>query len=104
MLVITQVSVTQTCVRRGSGDRGGRHLRVLLVPGERVAGVVEVARERGQLERPEGVAHDRELLRALDADRLLDEAWLWAVREARRVQGDRADVDALAGAELPVDV
>ena len=37
-------------------------------------------------------------------ERLLDQARLRAVRQAGRVQRDRADVDALARAELAVDV
>src|SRR4029078_3745336 len=82
----------------------GRHLRALLVPRQRVRGVVEVSGERGELERAERVAHHGQLLGARGAEGLLDQAWLGTVREPGRVQRDRPDVDALARAELAVDV
>src|SRR5918993_1113487 len=78
--VVTQISVTQICVTPQCVSAGRGQLGALLVPGEGVAGVVEVARERRQLQRPERVAHHRELLGAGRAERLLDQARLRAVR------------------------
>src|SRR4051794_23082505 len=82
----------------------GRDLLALLVPRERVVGLVEVARERRQLQRLERVPHHRELLGAPGAERLLHEARLRAVGQAAGVQRDHPDVYALARAELAVDV
>src|SRR5262245_31091716 len=82
------------------GDAGrilvGRVRRAVLgvlVPGVGVAAVVEIARERRQLQRVEGVAHDRELVRLGHPERLLGEAGLRAVRQAGGMERDRADLD-----------
>ncbi len=75
-----------------------------LVPGERVLAVVEVARERRQAQRVERVAHDRQLARLVQPDRLLGEPRLRPVRQPGRMQRDRADVDALPRAEVAGDV
>ncbi len=57
-----------------------------------------------RLQRIEGVAHYGEHVRLVRADRLLRAAGLRTVRQAGRMQRDRADVDALARAELAGDV
>src|SRR5438105_2040990 len=64
-----------------------------LVPGVGVAPVVELLRELRQAERMERVAHHGELVRLGHPDRLLRETRLRPVRQARRVERDRADVD-----------
>jgi hypothetical protein len=51
-----------------------------------------------------GVAHDGELVRLAHPDRLLREPGLRPVRNPRRVEGDRPDLDPLSGREVPVDV
>src|SRR5436305_10871475 len=94
-------------VRGQSGTRGiavhVRGLRGVLVPGVRVLPVVELLRELRELERMERVAHHGELVRLLHADRLLGEPRLRPVREPGRMQRDRADLDALARAEVAGD-
>src|SRR6266511_729050 len=78
-------------------------LRVL-VPGVRVLPVVELLRELRQLQRMERVAHHRELVGLVHADRLLRKPRLRTMGEARRVQRDRADVHSASRAELAGDV
>ncbi len=58
----------------------------------------------GQPHRRERVPHHRQLLGAPRAERLLDQAGLRPVRQARGVHGDRADLDPLARAEVAGDV
>src|SRR5207248_3996628 len=81
--------------------RGGRGRLNGLVPAERIARIVELAGEGRQPQRVERVAHHRELLGPGRADRLLDQPRLGAVRQAARVERDRADLDAAPRAELP---
>src|SRR5690349_10802985 len=82
------------------GGRAGGILVVrlgagLLVPGIRVRAVVEVAGERRQAQRVERVAHDRELVRLGQPDRLLGEPGMRPVRNSGGMQRDRSDVDGL---------
>src|SRR3712207_7445529 len=46
---------------------------------------------RSEPQRPERVAHDRELVRLLHAERLLDRARLRPVRQPGRMQGQRSE-------------
>ena len=77
-----------------AGTRRGRFL--VRVPAQRVLGLVDVLPQRRQLQRAEGVPHHRQLVGVLLAQRLLHRAGLGAVRQAGGVQGDAADVHALA--------
>src|SRR5215207_3239337 len=70
-----------------------------LVPRHRVRAVVELLGKLREPERIEGVAHHGELAGLVEADGLLGEARLRPVRQARRMERDRADVDALPGTE-----
>src|SRR4051794_28647023 len=102
------VSGSSSEMRGQAGARGvavhRRALERVLVPAVGVLPVVEVLREPRQLQRVEGVAHDRELVCLLHADRLLREARLRPVRQARRMERDRADLDALPRPEVAGDV
>src|SRR5436309_6306458 len=95
-------SLTIALMRWASGRR---HLRRRgRRPAQRVARVVELAGQGGELERAERVAHDRQLVRRPGAEGLLHRAGLGAVRQPARVQREAADVDALARGVVAVDV
>src|SRR3954454_17721127 len=78
--------------------------RRVVVPAAPVLPVVETLRELRELQRVERVAHDGELVRLVEADALLRQAGLRAMRQAGRMQRDRPDLDALARAEVSGDV
>src|SRR4051794_18716938 len=90
---------------RGVGALG-RLVAVLRVriPRAPVRPVVEVARERRQPQRVERVAHHGELVGLVHPDRLLGKPGLRPVRQPRRMERDRSDLDALARAEVAGDV
>src|SRR6478672_13953161 len=69
-----------------------------------VPAIVDRAAGLPQLQRPERVDHDRELVEVVDPDRALVGAGLRAVRVAAGVQRDRALADARALASLVVAV
>ncbi len=66
-------------------------------PRIRVAAVLQGGRLLRELERVEGVDHDRQLLGRLLADGRLGRARVRAVRDAGRVERERRDADARAG-------
>src|SRR6266571_2657620 len=116
LLLVGQTGCRPVALEVGGQARAGRvalavhrsflrafaFLRVL-IPRVGVLAVVELLRELRQLQRIERVAHHCELVRLVRADRLLREARLWTVRQARRMR-DRTDVDASSRAELAGDV
>src|SRR5262245_15959061 len=75
-----------------------------LAPGERVARVVQVPRQRREPQRTERVAHHGELLGAAGAEGALDEPRLRPVRQARRMERDGLQLDPLPRSELTGDV
>src|ERR1700675_3045192 len=76
----------------------------VLVPGPPVDAVVQLLCELREPQRMERVAHHRELVRLVQADCLFRKTGLRAMRQAGRMQRDRADLDALSRAEVPGDV
>ena len=75
-----------------SDPRGSRDLGPAQVQAYAGSSTAEPA--LAEVERGEGVDHDRRLVEVVDAERRLDRGGLRAVGVAAGVQRDRADVDA----------
>src|SRR6476660_7990371 len=81
-----------------------RPLLSILIPRICVLAVVEILRELRQLQRMEGVAHHRKLVRLVRPDALLREARLRPVWKTGGMEGDRAHIHPTPRAELAGDV
>src|SRR4051794_18261913 len=87
----------------GVGEHGGVvTVRPAACPGPGVRRILDVETGLAQLEWPEGVDHDGELVEVLDPDGGLDRARLRSVGVTAWVDGDGPDVDARALARLVV--
>src|SRR4051812_46920519 len=75
-----------------------------LTPREGIARVVQLARQRRELERPERVAHHGQLLGSCGAERLLDEPRLRSMRQPARVKCQRSYIYPPTRPEVTVDV
>src|SRR5207247_10585867 len=86
------------CTRRAAPhrapSRAGSRGRAPSRPGPRVARVLARPAALADLQRPERVDHDGQLVEELRARRPLDRTRLWAVGVAAGVQADRALADA----------
>src|SRR6188474_1987940 len=94
-------SFTRTRSPRGALSREALRR---LEPGVGIALVVVGNRLAGDPERMERVEHHRELLRLLRPDGCLGGPWMRSVRDPRRMERERADLDAAPAHEVPVHV
>src|SRR4051795_7130545 len=93
-----------TCIRPSSAPPARMSVvdPALPVPGPGVSGVLDREGGLAEIQRPECVNHDGQLVEELGADRPFHRTRLGAVREAGRVQRDRPLLDARAPAGLVI--